>query len=337
MNKMKFYTDNSLNHTMSCFGGQLSLEYPYKLYIDVTQDCNLNCKMCRENVQMTDKTMPFDLFCRLIDETSPFVRSYSLFNWGEPLILKDIRERIDYVCAKKRPDCEMDISTNGMLLSDDMIEFLHSRNTNVIVSFDGADKITFENIRRGANFEFICERIKSLSKMYSGSDLLHSPEIYTSIQKDNQHQLLLIVKLAYSLGIKRVGYGLVTAPIDCTADTNDDLRHEIESTAEFIDSHGMLNSLYPTKVGDYMWWGGKFVHKGNFIVDTSCNAPFTNASIAYNGDVYLCCNGGDVAGNVSDKNFKDIWRSERYNELREIVNSEADMPYRCRECTWVNR
>ena len=134
-----------------------------------------------------------------------------------------------------------------------------------------------------------------------------------------------------------MGYGLVTAPTECAVIVNDDLRCEIEKTAAFIDSHGMLNSLYPTKVGDYLWWGNKYIHSNNFIVDTSCNAPFINASIAYNGDVFLCCNGGAIAGNVRDKSFKEVWQSARYNELRESVNSNTDMPERCKTCAWFNK
>lgn len=334
---MKFYTNNSFMQMQSCFGGQLSPDYPYKLYLDLTQDCNLFCKMCREKVSVTGKTMPFDLFCRLVDETAPFVRSYSLFNWGEPIILKDFRERVSYICSKKRADCKVDISTNGMFLSDDLIEFLRRRGIFVIVSFDGADKSTFENIRRGANFDYICDRLKALSKAYEDFSVFDSPEIYISIQKENQRQLSEIAHLAHSFGIKRVGYGLVTAPTEFAVEINDDLRAEIERTAEFIDRHGMLNSLYPTKVGDYLWWGNKYVHKDNFLVDTNCNAPFANSSVAYNGDVFLCCNGGAIAGNVSNKSFKEVWQSAKYNELRETVNSIKDMPDRCKTCSWFNR
>jgi len=334
---MKFYTNNSFMQMQACIRGQVSLEYPQKLYLDITQDCNLSCKMCRDTVQITEKTMPFNLFCRIVDETAPYITSYSLFNWGEPLILKDFRERVNYVCSKKRNDCDIDISTNGMPLTTDMINFLRSMNVKVTVSFDGADKNTFENIRRGANFERICDNIENLAMKYCGVPIDKTPEIYTSIQKENQHQLFDIAKLAYSLGIRRMGYGLVTAPARYAAEATDELRREIEKTSEFINSHEMLNSLYPTKVGDYLWWGEKYIHKNNFVVDTNCNAPFVNASVAYNGDVFLCCNVGKFAGNVCDKTFREVWQSKTYNDLREAVNSNADMPERCKTCAWFNR
>jgi pyrroloquinoline quinone biosynthesis protein E len=321
----------------ACFGGQVTPDYPYKLYLDLTQDCNLYCKMCREKVEVGGRTMPYDLFCRLVDETAPFIKSYSLFNWGEPTILKDFRERVSYICSRKRADCKIDISTNGMLLTDDLIKFLREQNVSIIVSFDGADKNTFEDIRRGSDFDYICGRLEVLSKVYADVPVFESPEVYTSVQKDNQHQLLAIARLVHSLGIRRMGFGLVTEPAECAVETNRNLRNEIEKTAEFLDSHNMLNSLYPTKVGDYLWWGNQYVSKDNFIVDTSCNAPFINASIAYNGDVFLCCSFGEFVGNVNNKSFLTVWKSARYNELRQEVNSDRNMPDRCKNCSWFNR
>ncbi len=334
---MKYYLNNSYAQMQACSGGQPTYEYPEKIYLDITQDCNLYCKMCRDRLEITGKVMPFQLFCKLVDETSPFVKSYSLFNWGEPLIVKDFFERVNYVNSAKRTDCSVDISTNGMLLKDEMIGFLRSNRVKVTVSFDGADKSTFERIRCGAKFELICDNVKRLSQAYSDVFLQEAPGIYISIQKDNQNQLLQIAQLTHSLGIKRIGFGIVTAPEEFSPNLNNDLRHEIECTMKYIDENKMLNDLYPTRVGEYLWWGNQYIHQDNFIVDNRCNAPLVSASIAYNGDVFLCCNYGDLAGNVTDKSFKEVWQSNKYNELRSSVNSIDLMPKKCKNCSWVNR
>ena len=72
---MKFYTNNSYSQMQACLGGQVSLEFPQRLYLDLTQDCNLYCKMCRDKLEFSNKTMPYDLFCRLVDESSPYIKS----------------------------------------------------------------------------------------------------------------------------------------------------------------------------------------------------------------------------------------------------------------------
>ncbi len=334
---MKYYLNNSYKQMHANISSATNHICPEKLYLDITEECNLYCQMCRDELCTSGKTMDAALFKRIVNETAPYVKSYSLFNWGEPLLVKDFKERVEYLNKRKLPEATIDISTNGMLLSNEMIDFLYKNKVIVTVSFDGADKATFERIRRGANFERICSNIEKLTGVYEGLSIDLSPGIYTSIQKDNSTQLKAIVELAYSLGVRRIGYGLVTEPEQYAPALNDSLRYEIEQTAAFLNSHKLLNDLYPTRVGDYLWSGEKYVSVDKFILNTKCNAPRINASIAYNGDVFLCCNVGEYVDNITNKDFLDVWQGEKYNELRCAVNSCHNMPSRCKKCTWFNR
>lgn len=334
---MKYYINNSYSHMQALKGGQISLKYPIKLYIDITQDCNMYCAMCRDELTVSGKIMNLNLFKKIIDETSNYISSYSLFNWGEPLILKDFKERVEYLTSKKRKEATVDISTNGILLNDEMSMFLESQDVIVTVSFDGSDKETFEKIRRGGTFENICRNIENVARIYDNKPLDRSPGIYVSIQKDNQYQLLEIAKLVNQLGIKRMGFGLVINPQKYRPDYSESIRQIIKETKIYMDKEGMLNDLYPTKIGEYLWDGNDYYHESNYLVDRSCNAPFVSASIGYNGDVYLCCNVGELVDNIVDKSFFEIWTGERYDTLRKAVNDTSLMPDRCKICAWVNR
>ena len=334
---MKLYTNNSFSHMQAFKGGQHSLKYPLKLYIDITQDCNMFCIMCRDKLTVSGKTMDFDLYKRIVDETSDYVSSFSLFNWGEPLLVKDFRERVLYLVDKKRPDATIDISTNGILLSKGMIDFLSENDIIVSVSFDGANSETFEKIRRGGNFNHICKNIETLASAYEGKNIQYVPGIYTSIQKDNWTQLLDIAMLANKMSVKRMGFGLVVAPEQFGVESTNELRSIIKQTKEYLDNVGMLNDLYPTKVGQYLWDGNNYYDEENYIVDKCCNAPFVSASIAWNGDVFLCCNVGEYVDNISNKSFHDIWTGDKYEKLRTSVNNLKTMPERCVKCTWFNR
>jgi len=183
------------------------------------------------------------------------VKSYSLFNRGEPLLVSDFRARVEYVNAVKRADCHVDISTNGMLLTDDMIAFLCGQTVTVTVSFDSADKARFESIRRGADFTRICRNLQRLCAAYKEAALPDSPGIYTSIQKENQGELPEIAWLAHGLGVRRMGFGLITAPTAFAPAMDAHLCHAIEETSAYIHVHGMLNDIYPTRVGDMLFWG----------------------------------------------------------------------------------
>lgn len=334
---MKYYLDNSyafLQGTGDCGNNHLC---PQKLYLDITEDCNLFCKMCRDKRSICGKTMPIDLFKKIVEETSSYVRSYSLFNWGEPLLVKDFMDRVIFVNQHKRSDCTVDISTNGMLLSDKMIDFLCNEGVSITISVDSADKSTFENIRRGAVFERVMENAERAVLKYRDYPIQYSPEFYISIQKENQNSILDIVELALSLGIRRIGCGLVTTPDKYVANQDERLCRELEQAYNYIREQEMFLSIYPTKVGNYVFSGEKYYKASYYIVSTVCNAPLVSATIAYNGDVYLCCNIGDCVGNVSDSSFLELWQSKRYNMLRQAVNDDKNMPKICKKCFWFNR
>ena len=334
---MKYYLDNSysfLQGTTDCADNHVC---PQKLYLDITEDCNLFCKMCRNEISICGKTMPIELFKKVIEETAPYVKSYSLFNWGEPLMVKDFHERVNFVNEKKRNDCIMDISTNGMLLSDNNINFLFEKKVSIVISVDSADKNIFESIRRGADFERIMRNAEKTAHKYRDFPIQHSPSFYISIQKENQDSILEIVKLANSLGIRNIGCGIVTFPNQYVPEQNQKLCFELERTYNYIKEHNMFLSALPTKVGEYVFAGEKYCKSSDFIVSTVCNATLVSATIGYSGNVYLCCNIGDCVGNISNSSFLELWKSQSYNKLRQTVNDEQTMPKNCKNCAWFNR
>ncbi len=334
---MKYYCNNSYELMQADGDCADCMLCPQKLYLDLTEDCNLWCQMCREKKSICGRTMDETLFVRLVDETAPFVRSYSLFNWGEPLLLREFRQRVRYVNQKKRQDCTVDISTNGMLLDKSMIDFLVGERVLIAISVDGADKATFEAIRRGSNFERVMQNAKKAAAAYGKFPPHQSPSFYISIQQENQNQILKIVMLAHDLGIKRIGCGIVTAPKEFAPDQNEALCQELERAYRFIEDNGMFLDLYPTRVGDYVFADGRYQAAFNFIINTKCHAPLVSATVDYAGDVYLCCNVGACVGSVSEGSFLELWKSARYNQMRRCVNSGWDMPQKCKVCAWFNR
>lgn len=334
---MKYYMNNSYALLQAGTECADCVICPQKLYLDITEDCNLWCAMCRDERSICGKTMTFDLFKKVVDETCPYVRSYSLFNWGEPLLVEDFYERVLYVNAKKRSDCTVEISTNGMLLNQRMIQFLAEQKVGVTISVDGATKETFEKIRRGGNFEHIMNNISEITKAYQAFPDYCSPSFYISIQKENQSQLLDIIKLAQSLGIRRVGFGLVMSPMELAPDQGDRLCWELEQVYQFLDDNDMFCDIYPTKVGNYLLVGNNYREQSTFLVSTTCNAPIVSAVVEYSGDVYLCCNVGEYVGNISNNSFLELWKSEAYARLRNQVNNPCSMPEKCKCCAWFNR
>ena len=55
------------------------------------------------------------------------------------------------------------------------------------------------------------------------------------------------------------------------------------------------------------------------------------------GNARLHLAGVAALGRVAQGGFLELWRSERYDELRRAVNDEALMPRYCKHCMWFNR
>jgi len=76
--------------------------YPPKVTICPGNVCNLRCALCptgQNDKRRNQGLMNFDLFRKIIDECGPYIYELSLFNWGEPLLNKEIFKMIRY--AKK--------------------------------------------------------------------------------------------------------------------------------------------------------------------------------------------------------------------------------------------
>ena len=336
---MKQYLQKSLDFTIAKMPAQVSPNIPRKLYLDLTEDCNMFCSMCRDEPGPKGRIMERKLFERIINETKDGVSSYSIFNWGESLLVPDIKERIEYIHKKKRPETKLDISTNGMLLTEEMADFLLKNDVEITVSFDGATKETFEKIRRGSNFEIILKNLKKaveISKKYK-VEKVRQPGIYVSIQKDNWKELIQIVELMKENDVEKIGMGIVVGPEEFRKEVDKEFVREIENAINLAEKYNMVVDLYPTKIKEYVFAGNKYVKKDKYLVDTKCDAPFTNVSIKWNGDVYLCCNVGDFVENIKDKSFQEIWQGEKYNDLRKKVNDKNNYPEMCKDCPWVNR
>ena len=77
--------------------------------------------------------------------------------------------------------------------------------------------------------------------------------------------------------------------------------------------------------------------KKNFSISSPCIYPFTDLVIFPDGEVGICCNdcfevGG--FGNVNTENICDIWRNEKFAELREKIAGGARTILSVRNAMW---
>ena len=143
-----------------------SLAYNYKnnsnvvkaLCLHVAHTCNLNCSYCfaSQGKYHGDRAlMSFEVGKRALDflvENSGTRRNLEVdFFGGEPSLNFDVIKRlVEYARSieqDKNKNFRFTYTTNGMVLTDDMIEFLNKEMHNVVLSLDGRREVN-DHFRR---------------------------------------------------------------------------------------------------------------------------------------------------------------------------------------------
>jgi len=144
-------------------------DFPIHLDIENTNVCNLKCPYCAVtsgawgNSKKGMLAMP--LYKRIIDEGADNgLYSIKLSLRGEPLLHKALVDMVAY--AKKKGIIDIYFNTNAVLLTEDISNRLIDAGLNRIsISADGWNKETFEENRKGAQFEVVYNNTVLLRKI----------------------------------------------------------------------------------------------------------------------------------------------------------------------------
>lgn len=111
-----------------------------KIYIEITNDCNLSCSFCIKNKRIK-KYMSFNDFKTVLNNIEGYTKYIYLHVLGEPLMHPSINEFIDY--ASKR--YKVNITTNGYLINN-IRENKNIRQINISLhSFSDKYNISLED------------------------------------------------------------------------------------------------------------------------------------------------------------------------------------------------
>ena len=140
--------------------------FPAVVRLETTNACNARCIICpHREMRRPIATMGDGLYRQLIDECAAAgCRDVHLHNFGEPLLDKQLEDRIAY--AKQRGIRRVRIFCNGSLLAPDRARRLIEVGLDdVKVSFDGATREEFERIRPPLKFDTVVQNVIELVKL----------------------------------------------------------------------------------------------------------------------------------------------------------------------------
>ncbi|MCP3683238.1 MAG: hypothetical protein GY861_11160 [bacterium] len=296
-------------------GKKVLQSYPRVIFVELTQNCNLYCPMCRVKSHFNPKkNMLWKIFQSVADELFPYAELVDLRGFGESTILKHFPKFVDYA---SQFGCQLKLFTNLAIKRDVVWQQLASQGATLAVSFDGATKSTFEKIRTGANFDVVQWNLAHLAEWYEqyGFDVGNYVYFSTTVQRDNLHELVEILKLMSEYKINLIKL----FPISCSEydplgleQCKSRLQDILFLATEFARTRNISlelgESLHPE-----LTYQDKLIDR--------CIHPWTYCTIDYQGKIGFCDNlismPSNIVGNLKDQPFHQIWNGVSYQNLRE--------------------
>ncbi|HUL51623.1 MAG TPA: radical SAM protein [Candidatus Nitrosotalea sp.] len=305
---------------------------PIKLDIENVSRCNFHCTMCVVSDWPKGKRgddMSLAEFQRLIDEQYGLVE-IKLQGIGEPTMQgDDFFEMIKYARAR---NIWVRTTTNASLLhiKDNYRKLVDSGVNEIQISIDGADKATFESIRRGSRFEKVIENCKLINAYCREKGVVRT-KMWTVAQKGNAHQLEALVRLAHEAGFTNQVFSLELTNWGLDAW---DARNGSVSVEHSLDP-ARLRALETLgrSLGVKVWFWNITEKFGTDSPDKLCPWPFERAFVSSDSRTVPCC----IIGNPDayeigrGKSFLEVWKGPEYVAFRQ-AHLEGKIPKICEFC-----
>lgn len=182
-------------------------EVPTVTQIAIDDTCNLYCRMCRDHVRGANEAHR-----KIRMKAAEEIIMSKYLNQSERLIVAGAGEVFASQVYDKilfgNPDIKrksITLMTNLMLFNKEKWEKLkqYYEDISFEISVDGADKETFEYIRRGAKYERLLENLEFLSKLRAKGEV-SKVSFITVVQKSNYTQVIPILQMIEKYGFDKM-------------------------------------------------------------------------------------------------------------------------------------
>lgn len=332
---------------------------PKWVVLQITEKCNLKCKMCYEwgdtgsyydkkSLSMLDKTVIEEIFKDLLCHDV----YYELFG-GEPLLHPEFSEILKLI---KKYKCRVDIPTNGTLLKKYASEIIEAGIERIWVSIDGPEAINDEQRGQGV-YKRAIEGIKELQKVRDekrgaktqiGVTFVVTPLNYKYLKSFIIEEIypmnvdyisiefqLFITTVSYAsyqnflkenFGICNTTYpkGLIR-DIDIFENINVEyLVQQMNCIKDQLKNSSTKLIGYPKYI-DEENINNFYQAKWELMKEKKkeCSMPWIYMEVSASGDVTPCHTFYDICmGNVYNNRIMDIWLSDNYCNFRKKMRHQ---------------
>lgn len=308
------------------------------LCLHIAHTCNLNCSYCfaSQGKYHGDRAlMSFEVGKQALDflvEHSGNRHNLEVdFFGGEPLmnfqVVKDLVAYARSIEKEKNKNFRFTLTTNGMLIDDDVIEFANKECHNVVLSLDGRkevhDRYRVDYAGNGS-WEKIVPKFQKLVEARGGKGY-YMRGTFTHANPDFLKDIEQMLDLGFNeLSMEPV----VSSPDDASALTEDDkaiVMEQYEKLAELMlkrDKEGNPFTFYHYMID---LEGGPCIYKRI----SGCGSGTEYMAVTPWGDLYPCHQF------VGDDKFKlgDIWNGVSNTEIQnEFASCNVYARKECKDC-----
>lgn len=277
-----------------------SWKFPEIVDVELTNNCNLNCKMCaRQNMSRVKGFMSKEIFETLALECVQNNAGIRLIGWGEPFLHPKILDFCQYVKTisiihpktLKESFSPLHITTNGQLIMKSDMEALVGMGLDSITfSMQGATKEGYEQMRVNSDYEKLKENILQLVK----------------IRGDKEKPFIQVSSTM-------------------TFETKDEIGKFQDYWEKIVDAV----SIGKTQPLEH--------NKAEYVYYRPCTEVWHKLTVKWDGQVSACCNDTDnmlVVGAVRQNSLYDIWnKNPILDAIRKLlINNKFRSLSLCKNC-----
>jgi radical SAM protein with 4Fe4S-binding SPASM domain len=303
---------------------------PLVLFVELTQNCNLSCPMCRQRRPFSrDFNMSLPLYKRIAEELFQRAWLIDLRGYGESMVLADFTRFAEIAAGS---GAILRLVTNGQINQEAAWDALMSVHASVVLSCDAADPQLFAALRQGGTLERLEKTARSIVKYRDKHSVpKKSVSLLAVVSRDNLRDLANLPALAARLGIVKVSL----FPIQTARNDPRHLHGAIEQVKRSLDAvQEQAASLdIEIQLGAAMDPG--LVIPGALM--DCCIHPWTYTYIDYLGRVGFCDHliGSPqyTFGSISNNEFSKVWNNDAFQWLRAAHGSRC-LAGACSPCRW---
>ncbi|MCW8965854.1 MAG: radical SAM protein, partial [Candidatus Pacearchaeota archaeon] len=279
----------SMTSTFSTYRHSEKASLPFKLKIECSSLCNIQCEMCPHNPNVGLKrkkgVLKFENFKKIFDEINPAY--LNLTGIGEPFLNKDLFKIVRYAKNKKTM---VKLDTNATLLTQENIDKILSTKIDIIsTSIDGATKDSYEKIRKGANFNTLKVNVKKLIKSRNKNKSKTKIHMFFVLQENNLKDLPKFIELAEELGVDYLAGSFVVTLGMNNNEENKLLKIKRETKEILSETKKLLKkSKIEVSIDSLLRYLETNNRKHQYNKEKPCYMPWYSTFITWDGKVNPC-------------------------------------------------